>query len=655
MKNRPSLAQHFDAPDDYVGVFGWVCGYSGDAQFLNDAAERFTRLSQSQREAQGFVALAVMFDPSNPSISFRDAPGIAHLPLKHLDDKPFLLLHAKVALLGYRQQESPDRWRMRLLVSTGNWTRQTLEESLDLIWRIEVDSETLAKQGQDCTDISAVWSLLTWLRDLFDVRLLNANEIGKTARQEMELWLETCKKCARGTQRFFDNRIASLLQQLPEKVVTYGKVRRNYLSMGSGFYEGSGATQSAPNTPLQIRDALIKNQLLTKTPELDLFVKPQACQGVAAGHAALCKEGFTIRPAAVPDAIFGDNAQRSLHAKFLFSANCREGSNNCSSPWIYLGSGNLTPAGFAKQMSPHGGNLEAGVVFAPKRLYRRIAAGDDSKSYVVTNLLPIQFEDKLEAADQLQVGGEFVSGEAIYLAPPIAWLLWHEVGEGTELQTDVALDSSCAVDVLDMSDNPCARTQGGFRWCGSQPRQVAIRWQSEGETRRAQIPVVDAFGRIAATPLRPMDIDEAWWQLADFPLPPEEDREAVSEGDEDHPTKANGAGAPTVAAQASSPIRQMMELIENIAARQTALDVRDWPLWCARLEQTLTQAKDSAPVAFFRETLDLNPLHALAQPSFRPAFAESSATEEGKRYEDTLRRIGESWRVADLGKLGGAL
>lgn len=99
----------------------------------------------------------------------------------------------------------------------------------------------------------------------------------------------------------------------------------------------------------------------------------------------------------------------------------------------------------------------------------------------------------------------------------------------------------------------------------------------------------------------------------------------------------------------------MMEFIENIAARQTALDVRDWPLWCARLEQTLTQAKDSVPVAFFRETLVLNPLHALVQPPFRPAFAESSATEEGKRYEDTLRRIGESWRVADRGKLGGSL
>ena len=38
----PSLAQHFDAPDGYQGEFGWVCGFSADAAFMDDAAERFT-------------------------------------------------------------------------------------------------------------------------------------------------------------------------------------------------------------------------------------------------------------------------------------------------------------------------------------------------------------------------------------------------------------------------------------------------------------------------------------------------------------------------------------------------------------------------------------------------------------------------------------
>ena len=76
----PSLAQHFDAPEDYTGHFGWLCGYSADALFLDDATERFTRLTHSQRAHQGRIALAALLDPGNPPISLPDAPGAAHLP-----------------------------------------------------------------------------------------------------------------------------------------------------------------------------------------------------------------------------------------------------------------------------------------------------------------------------------------------------------------------------------------------------------------------------------------------------------------------------------------------------------------------------------------------------------------------------------------------
>lgn len=57
---------------------------------------------------------------------------------------------------------------------------------------------------------------------------------------------------------------------------------------------------------------------------------------------------------------------RSLHAKFIFSANwAKKKSNKCSSPWVYLGSGNLTKPGFMNKAGSVG-NLEAGVVFALK-------------------------------------------------------------------------------------------------------------------------------------------------------------------------------------------------------------------------------------------------------------------------------------------------
>ena len=78
----PSLAQHFEPPDEHVGCFGWVCGYSADAPFLNDAAERFTRQTLGQRAYAGRISLALLLDPSGAQIPPTAAPGVTHLPLR---------------------------------------------------------------------------------------------------------------------------------------------------------------------------------------------------------------------------------------------------------------------------------------------------------------------------------------------------------------------------------------------------------------------------------------------------------------------------------------------------------------------------------------------------------------------------------------------
>ena len=88
-----SLAQRFDAPDGFRGEFGWVCGFSADAAFLNDAAERFTRLTQAQRAHEGRIRIALFLDPCNPQIRLSDAPGVAHLPIAGGASRPFRLFH----------------------------------------------------------------------------------------------------------------------------------------------------------------------------------------------------------------------------------------------------------------------------------------------------------------------------------------------------------------------------------------------------------------------------------------------------------------------------------------------------------------------------------------------------------------------------------
>jgi hypothetical protein len=649
----PSLAQHFDAPKDYVGHFGWLCGYSADTLFLDDATERFTRLTHSQRAYQGRIALAVLLDPGNPQISLIDAPGVAHLPIIDFVKKPFLLLHAKVALLCFRHRENHKQWQLRLLVSTGNWTRQTLEESLDLIWRIDISSESLSDLNagikRDCADIKTAWALMAWIQDLFDTRLLNASTHGRLSETMNEMtqvigWIHACSEKADGQPRVFDNRDNSLLSQLPEKIEASGKVKRNYLAMGSGFYETSDHPLKPPEVPLAILKTLHDKDLLTKKPKVDLYINPNACQGIATSVQPLHDCGITVRPAAIPAIVFGEGVRRSLHAKFLFSANSRDNSNACTSSWVYLGSGNLTNPGFANKMSSTGGNLEVGVIFAPNSLCWKKINKTTPENMVVTNLLPIQWDEKNSDTISLSAGSDMEQRDAVYVSPPVAWLEWHEADGVCELRTD---DSRVAeVEVLDSAGVACSRTRTGFQWCEAQPREVCIRWEVNNQPLEARIPIVDQYGRIAATKLPSIDIDEAWWQLADFPMPPDDDGDGDEDGCNEIEGKNNKKG--NSALIASYPIRQMMELIESIAAKQTEIDEIDWALWCNRLEQTLGQAGDSAPVKYFRDELELNPLSPLRHQPFRPSFAENNDSDPGRLYDETLVRIEVSWKVNEL-------
>lgn len=656
----PSLAQHFDAPKDCTGHFGWLCGYSANAPFLNDAAERFTRLGSPQRASQGRIALAVLLDPGDPPVSLLDAPGVAHLPIMDHANKPFRLLHAKVALLGFRHQVDHGQWQLRLLVSTGNWTRQTLEESLDLVWRIDITSEALSHPDadikQDCADIEAAWNLLGWIQQFFDTRLLNASINGHlsatmNALQQVHQWIDACSKKARGRPRIFDNRSTSLLSQLPAKIKASGEVKRNYLAMGSGFYEASADHGKPPKVPVAILKTLRDAGLLTAKPEVDLYVNPMDCQAIATAVKPLQSCGMTIRPAAIPPWVFGDGA-RTLHAKFLFSANSRDSSNACTSAWVYLGSGNLTHPGFANKMSASAGNLEAGVVFFPDSLCWQ-KNKTTQEHLVVTNLLPIQWDDQIGDANKLFAGLGMVPRKVIYVAPPVAWLTWYEADGVRELRTDEP--KADEIQVLDSAGIACSRTQSGFQWREEQKPEVCIRWPANGQQcqqLKLLIPVVDQYGRIAATKLNAIGIDAARWQLADFPLPPDEDGGDDGDGESgenEGKEKVKSRSVPTT----SYPIRQMMELIESIAAKQTAIDERDWVLWCNRLEQTLVQAGDSDPVRYFRDELKLNALSPLRHSSFRPLFAESCESEPGKLYDATLGRIEVSWKVNELSPLGG--
>ncbi|MHC2664580.1 hypothetical protein ACMA5K_33930 [Bradyrhizobium diazoefficiens] len=642
-----SLAQLFEPPEGLRGFFGWLCGYSADAGFLENAVERFSGLIGKQRAHQGRVSLALMLDPGNPQILPADVPGVLHLPVKSAQ-MPFKLLHAKVAVLGFRQG---DHVVIRVVVSTGNWTRQTLEESLDLAWHIDVNSRSKNSSDkavrQDQVDLAAAWSFLSWVRDHFDTRSLNPTSglDGETAAHVERLAAHAAglgKRHRDYKARFFDSRDTSLLEQLPHLVrVHAGSVARNYVAIGSGFYESAQAAR--PHVPGRIFDRLREAGLLTASCERDIFVNPRACQAIADHRSMLEARGWRIRPAQTPG-YFG-NAPRDLHAKFICSAGIRDGSNNVSSPWIYLGSGNLTDPGFVQKAGSKG-NLEAGVLVVPDRLVRKQTQHSDPAT-VVTNLLPIHYDDEASLTRPLQAGEDMPDRGVAFSAPPVALLLWEEARSVLVAQGELG----GPFQVLDPDGHPCERLpDGGYAWRAGHPRQVTVSWVSGQDTHRAVVPVLDQYGRFCAAELAPLDLEQAWIQLASFPMPPgEEELGGAAESDVDGAALVDGA---TQVKSSAYPIRMMMTLVEDIAARQALVSQPDWMTWCNRLEQVLIQAKDSPTVQAFR-TMKLNPLHPLLQSAFRPPFA-ADHTPEGKRYEAALQRIVEGWQLADLPALGAA-
>jgi hypothetical protein len=164
------------------------------------------------------------------------------------------------------------------------------------------------------------------------------------------------------------------------------------------------------------------------------------------------------------------------------------------------------------------------------------------------------------------------------------------------------------------------------------------------------VPVIDRYGRYCAADLPALDLEEAWIQLANFPLPP--DDEELAGGDSaDAVDGVLADGVVLGTPRSAYTVRRMMILIEAIAAKQGAIMEPDWAMWCNRLEQVLTQAKDSAVVRAF-ESIALNPLHPLFAPAFRPAFAATMQTQQGARYEAALNAAITAWQLDNCPKLG---
>ena len=585
-----TLYSLFMPPEDCYGDFGLMCGFTATRQVLGQIRRTFT--GEMARPV-----LAAFIHPTVNAIS--DVPGLAWMWMR-LEGRGYNLLHAKVALLGFRKRGG-DGYVIRLAVSTGNWTQDPLTRSIDLFWSIDLDSAV--PDAQDIADIRAAHEMFGWLRERADCALIERSFDGHRPDALLEAAITALPRSS-ARPRFIDSRNQALFPQVVERLGTKKKADR--LILGSGYFESDG--DGAAGLPERLRRALVQEKSLTKTAALDLFLNPSSCQGLAARAGALIDAGWNLRP---PRSVL-HGTDGCLHAKFVVLAS---GETEASGR-AYLGSGNLSMNGFERAASV-GGNLEAGVIVdLPGGL--KWPRRRDTRNGIAA-VLPIQFTDVV-TPEALQQGEGFVRPDEPETQPPVAWLIWQDgVLSAPEDKSVMVIGVDAA-----QAQTPCP-------WPAPAPAIVTL---AEGGWR---LPVISSEALVVARP-SDMSVEDILASLGSFPEPGDADSEDEGEEGEEPLTDASDT---TEAPPAAYPIRRMMELLVRLCETQARLDPRDWQRWCRELQQNLCAiaSREKTMLEFFRNAR-ANPLPALADPRMRPEGVSPDL------LRDALLAVSVAWELS---------
>lgn len=584
--------------DDYFGDFGLLCGFTATPQVLGQIRRTFS--GEITRPA-----LAAFIHPTVNALS--DIPGLAWMWMR-LHDRGYNLLHAKVALLGFRKREG-DGYVVRLAVSTGNWTQDPLTDSIDLYWKVDVDTNAARPDPRAVADLRAAWEMFGWLRERADCSLIERDYDGHRPADRLAAAIAGLPETA-AMPRFIDSRVEALFPQVAERL-SQGR-KGEYLILGSGYFEA--AVDGDAGVPERLRQDLQRRKALRKDAGLHLFLNPQSCQGLAARAESLADAGWDLRP---PYARGREGAK--LHAKFALLAS---GDDDVKGR-LYLGSGNLSRNGFEKA-AKDGGNLEAGVVIDLPAGLKRF--GKDS----ISSRLPVQFKDTVEL-QVLQPGEAFIRPEEPELSPPVSWLSWQEDVLRAPEDTPVVVINPDG----EHRPTPCG-------WPGPAPTIVTL---AEGGWR---LPVI-ADGVLVAPCPREMTVEDVLAGLGTFPEPPEGDRAGDDAGEDEPPADpADTRETPP----ATYAIRRMMSLLVPLGEAQAWVDPRDWQRWCRELRQNLCaiREQEQAMIGFFRRA-QADPLPVLAE--LCPEGADTALLDEALaaialRWE--LNHCPSLWAGKDQGR-----
>ncbi len=377
-----SLLNLFAPPDDLRrGVFGLVCGLSAEEQFMDCVLEQFSGLNKNQRKNLGNWSLSLFLDAHN--VPIQSLPGL-YCPWPVNENKwpkKTRLMHAKVALLGFGESMNGIPNFYRLIVSTGNWTKESVNNSINLVWYCDYDTTSKINQKQNAKDINDAiyfWKELLGLNNGHN----GYYQINGDLKKRIVDYLKAIPPAINPPQRGYTSRFISNLHtnkstikskyfqvdSIGSQVITKFKsseLSRNFIICGSGFFENVNSSKSSAHETIEEPDVLrnlvvnLKDGILTKNPEKWLVLNPKTSG--AAGHwIKHRKEEKLTWDICLPKHPQFNNTPYPFHAKYIFIANNRS-RGSITKGLLYLGSANLSKQGFVFGPGADG-NIEAGVI-----------------------------------------------------------------------------------------------------------------------------------------------------------------------------------------------------------------------------------------------------------------------------------------------------
>jgi len=653
---RPSLLELFTPPKGERGVFGLMCGLSADEYFMDAAMERFSDLSSSQRRQHGrLFALLCLDARSRPMQLLAGVYGpwaIGSIWAK------IGLMHAKVALLGFGESSAGKADYYRLIVSTGNWTKEAVNKSINLAWFCDYDTRNREPQRQSAADI--IKSAMFWQR------LLGVGRMGSSYyqiddvvnEQHVKPFLNTISgqiiKPKRGYKsQFISNLLPDqkgertenfALDSIGGQVINHlssDKKRRNLIICGSGFFEMTGKNKTKlrarTKEPTVLSDLIteLKRRILTSDPFKWLVINTKTSGAVGQWIKGSDPDafGWELRRPLHPD-VKAVRQPYPFHAKYVFVGNWNASITNGR---IYIGSGNLSRQGFTLGLE-YGGNIEAGVVINTARYDRKelcFLLGVDHQNDLQPDEILLE---ELQGEDSEQDGTE------IHASPPVMSFVFETE---TKKLTFRRVDSTWTNLVLTF--------QEGHKEVLSKDQTevivsevtvdfstgIKLTAERDGQSTEWVMPVFNREGMFCPPPRQPKTGHEIIEALVAFPRYVEEDDEDdgldVPDGEESSRASSPKDEASELRkALDKFPLHLGTTLIETVAEQNQQVTIGQMPDWIEHLRRTLI---DEMKPETKRDlaTLDQGLLSPLISTS---GFAPQQST---RAYKRTIQEIADNW------------